>query len=105
MGSSSGDSSMVWVMTSSLAAAKAAQALHSGGYFANYLDLTREYTGVLAGLGNTIATLAGVMMPHYAAWTVEWTGGSYQLALLTLVAADVVVTIIIGFGMSVDCLD
>eukprot|EP01052_Picozoa_sp_SAG31_P017752 SAG31_NODE_1228_length_9228_cov_5.337386_4_plen_442_part_00 len=97
--------STVWLLTTSLAAAKASQALHAGGYFANYLDLTREYTGLLAGLGNTIATVSGIFMPQYAAWTFELSGGSYQPAILSLVVADIAAAVLIHLGMSVDCLD
>ena len=40
-------------------AQEASQALHSGGYYSNYLDLTSEYAGALSGFGNTLATGLG----------------------------------------------
>merc|ERR1712137_898128 len=47
--------------------AKAVQSFHAGGYFANYLDLTRDYAGMLTGVGNSIASSAGVAVPQFIA--------------------------------------
>ena len=46
-------------VTAALAVSEASQALHSGGYYSNYLDLTQEYAGALSGFGNTLATGLG----------------------------------------------
>ena len=46
----------IWGVTAALAVSEASQALHSGGYYSNYLDLTSEYAGALSGFGNTFAT-------------------------------------------------
>ena len=37
------------VFTVVIGMSEASQALHSGGYYANYLDLSREYAGLLSG--------------------------------------------------------
>ena len=85
--------------------AKAAQALHANGYYANYLDLTVESTGVLCGLGNTIATSAGVATPLFAAWSFDYAGESWIPIVLALVVIDLIAVAAISFGMSVECLD
>lgn len=46
-----------------LVAASASAGLHSCGFKANYLDLTTEHSGALAGVGNTLASVASAAMP------------------------------------------
>jgi len=84
---------------------KVSQAFHAGGYFANYLDLTRQYSGALSGVGNTLATTAGVVFPRLASWTLEATDGQWLPLFASLVCMNLVAMLAIATGLSVDCLD
>mmetsp|Transcript_63782 Transcript_63782/g.161631 ORF Transcript_63782/g.161631 Transcript_63782/m.161631 type:complete len:456 (+) Transcript_63782:65-1432(+) len=84
---------------------KASQAFHAGGYYANYLDLSQNYSGILTGVGNTVATAAGVAFPRFASWSLEGSDGSWLLLVLSLMFMDVLAIIAIPCGMSADCLD
>jgi len=91
--------------TTIFAFSKATQAVHAGGYFANYLDLTRNYSGALSGVGNTVATLAGVLFPRLASWTLEATGGHWMPLVGSLLSVNCVAMLAISSGLSVDSLD
>eukprot|EP00441_Pelagodinium_beii_P036049 CAMPEP_0197632488 /NCGR_PEP_ID=MMETSP1338-20131121/9213_1 /TAXON_ID=43686 ORGANISM="Pelagodinium beii, Strain RCC1491" /NCGR_SAMPLE_ID=MMETSP1338 /ASSEMBLY_ACC=CAM_ASM_000754 /LENGTH=497 /DNA_ID=CAMNT_0043204053 /DNA_START=133 /DNA_END=1626 /DNA_ORIENTATION=- len=91
--------------TTIFALSKASQAVHAGGYFANYLDLTRNYSGALSGVGNTVATLAGVIFPRLASWTLEATGGHWMPLVGSLLSVNCMAMVAISTGMSVDSLD
>lgn len=83
---------------------KVSQSMHAGGYFANYFDLTRKYAGALTGIGNTLATLAGLIFPLLASGQVDAELG--WIHLIGVVAAmNAVAIAAISQGLSTDCLD
>jgi len=78
--------------TIAFALSRAVQAFHSGGYFANYMDLTQDYVGMLNGVGNTLASVAGIVVPHFVTFNLgissdNWLpiiGGGMVLNLLAV---------------------
>eukprot|EP00927_Polykrikos_kofoidii_P042426 TRINITY_DN36366_c0_g1_i1.p1 TRINITY_DN36366_c0_g1~~TRINITY_DN36366_c0_g1_i1.p1 ORF type:complete len:469 (-),score=84.77 TRINITY_DN36366_c0_g1_i1:71-1417(-) len=58
-----------------LTMAAAVQSCHNAGFKSNYGDLTKEYSGMLAGLGNTFASVASFLSPVLGARTLEAFGG------------------------------
>ncbi|CAE7683074.1 PHT4 [Symbiodinium sp. CCMP2592] len=94
-----------WAFTTIFGICKVSQAFHAGGYFANYMDLTRQYSGALSGVGNTLATTAGVGFPRLASWTLETTQGQWMPLFISLVSMNLLAMLAIGTGLSVDCLD
>lgn len=89
-----------------LGCSKATGAMHAGGYFANYLDLSQKYSGILTGVGNTVATASGVFFPRFASWSLEYSSSSGWLLLLGSVAfMDFIAILAIPIFMSADCLD
>jgi MFS family permease len=87
------------------AVSKGTMCLHAGGYFANYLDLTQEYSGALAGFGNTFATVAGLTFPKVASWALERTSANWVPLVCSVVLMNLLAMIGIIAGMSVDSLD
>jgi cyanate permease len=49
-------------------------ALHPSGFKANYMDVTRAHSGVVSGIGNTIASLASSIGPIAVAKMKDSTG-------------------------------
>lgn len=56
--------------------ASAAQAFHNAGFKSSYGDLSRQYSGLLRGLGNTVGTASSFVVPLLAAGLLERGGGS-----------------------------
>ncbi|KFD58629.1 hypothetical protein M514_00322 [Trichuris suis] len=42
--------------------------LCGGGFFVNYLDLCPQYTGLVFGISNTLATIPGILGPNITGW-------------------------------------
>jgi len=97
--------SMPLAFTVPFALVKASQAFHAGGYFANYLDLTADYSGILAGVGNTVATAAGILFPRFASWSLELSSGDWLPIVVSLMLLDVAAIAAILLGLSVESLD
>jgi hypothetical protein len=87
------------------ALSKATQSFHSGGYFANYLDLTRNYTGMLTGIGNTVATCAGLVVPQFIAQSLQIDDRNWLPVMAGMIFINVIAIALVGKGMSVTCLD
>lgn len=87
------------------ALSKASQAFHSGGYFANYLDLTRDYAGILTGVGNTMASCAGVVMPMFISSSLEHDDKNWSPVVFGLVFIDLVAIVLVTKSMSAESLD
>lgn len=87
-----------------LCVGKVSQSMHAGGYFANYFDLTREYAGALTGVGNTLATTAGLVFPMLASGYVDSDVG--WLHLLAIVAGmNLLAIAAVSSKLLVDSLD
>lgn len=87
------------------ALSKAVQAFHAGGYFANYLDLTRNYAGMLTGIGNTVASCAGVFVPQFIAQSLQSDDTNWLPVIAGLIFINVVAIALVAKGMSATCLD
>mmetsp|Transcript_87136 Transcript_87136/g.246750 ORF Transcript_87136/g.246750 Transcript_87136/m.246750 type:complete len:466 (+) Transcript_87136:55-1452(+) len=88
-----------------LGCSKASAAMHAGGYFANYLDLSQNYSGILTGVGNTVATASGVFFPLFASWSLEFSRSGWLLLLASLAFMDLIAISAIPLFMSAECLD
>jgi hypothetical protein len=88
-----------------LGCSKASAAMHAGGYFANYLDLSQNYSGILTGVGNTVATASGVFFPRFASWSLEFSSSGWLILLASLAFIDFIAISAIPLFMSADCLD
>jgi len=95
----------VIAFTMIFALCKLTQAFHSGGYFANYLDVTQAHVGLLTGAGNTLASLSGIFVPRFIAVQLEHDSTNW----LPIAAAGIVTNIVaiswVCIGMSTNCLD
>jgi len=94
----------VMAFTSVLCIGKVSQSMHAGGYFANYYDLTRRYAGALTGVGNTLATLAGLTFPMVASQHVDTDLGWAYLCVL-VICLNLLAIVAISRSLSVTCLD
>ena len=82
----------VWWSTLLFSLANAFFGLAPSGFKANYLDITEEYVGIIAGYGNTLGTVASFIQPKLLARILEATGatsestatGSWSLVLATV---------------------
>ena len=52
--------------------------LAPSGFKANYLDITEEYVGIIAGYGNTLGTVASFVQPKLLARILDATGATAQ---------------------------
>ena len=52
--------------------------LSPSGFKANYLDITEEYVGIIAGYGNTLGTVASFVQPKLLARILDATGATAQ---------------------------
>lgn len=85
--------------------AKAAQAFHAGGYYANYLDLTRNYAGMLTGIGNTIASTAGIIVPRFVAFNLQDGRGNWMPVMVAMLVLNIAAMAMCAKFMSTECLD
>ncbi|KAL1529108.1 hypothetical protein AB1Y20_000068 [Prymnesium parvum] len=60
-----------WGPTLAFTLANAMNALHPSGFKANYMDVSINSGGIVAGVGNTIASLASYAGPLLVAWLLE----------------------------------
>ena len=58
-------------------------------YQASYMDLTVRHTGLLMGVGNTIATLPSFVSPLLTARMLDETGGSWTTLFYALAACNI----------------
>jgi len=98
---------VMWPLAYTLlfALSKGVQAFHSGGYFANYLDLTRKYTGMLTGIGNTVASFSGVVVPQFIARSLEGADSNWLPVIAGLISINMMAIAAVTKGMSTHCLD
>jgi len=85
--------------------AKSSQALHAGGYFANYLDLTRNHAGMLTGVGNTVASIAGIVVPRFVALNLNQGNANWGVVMMAMIALNLVAALTLANFMSTDSLD
>lgn len=93
------------IFTFVFALSKAVQALHAGGYFANYLDLTQNYAGMLTGVGNTLASVAGILVPKFVALNLQDGREDWLPVLIGLMTLGFAAMLFLAKFMSTDCLD
>jgi len=73
-----------WVPTALFSMANAFFGLAPSGFKSNYLDITEEYVGVIAGYGNTLGTVSSVIGPKITAWTLIQTDQNWNIVLGTV---------------------
>jgi len=97
----------VWPIayTSLFMLSKGVQAFHAGGYFANYLDLTRNYAGMLTGVGNTVASCAGVVVPQLISISLQSSDTNWLPVFAGLIFINTFAIVLITQCMSTHCLD
>jgi len=85
-----------WATTVLFSLANAFFGLAPSGFKANYLDITEEYVGLVAGYGNTLGTVASFVQPKLLARILDATGatavstatGSWTLVLATVATSN-----------------
>lgn len=82
-----------WVSTIVFSIANACFGLAPVGFKSNYLDVTEEYVGIVAGYGNTLGTMASIVGPKITAATLERTNQNWNLVLWTVCAVNVLVSL------------
>ena len=77
-----------WVSTALFSIANAAFGLAPTGFKSNYLDVTQQYVGIVAGYGNTLGTVASIIGPRVTAATLVRTKGNWYAVLWTVCATN-----------------
>lgn len=72
------------------------QAFHNAGFKSSYGDLSQEYSGLLRGLGNTLASASSFAVPLLAAFLLESQGGSTERAAWQTVFQSVFICSVFG---------
>merc|ERR1712008_233033 len=93
--------------TAALTTAMGFAGLHPSGFKANYMDVTTTQSGVVSGIGNTIASIASSLGPLVVARQRLQSGGSWDsafssTALLCLLGALVFCTLSSTVPIEVD---
>jgi sugar phosphate permease len=78
-----------WVSTILLSLTNACFGFAPSGFKANYLDITEDHVGILAGYGNTLGTVASVLGPKLTSWQLIFTNQNWQLVMWTVCAVNV----------------
>lgn len=79
--------------------------MHSCGYKANYMDLTKDYSGLFMGFGNTFATLGNYIMPLAVGSALRAFSGDWTPAFQCICFLDICAALAALFGTSVDRID
>jgi len=79
-----------WVSTALFSLCNVGFALAPTGFKSNYLDITQQYVGIVAGYGNTLGTLASIVGPKLTAWTLEATQQNWYVVIGMVCAANMV---------------
>jgi sugar phosphate permease len=77
-----------WVSTVLFSLANAFFGLAPSGFKANYLDITEDYVGIVAGYGNTLGTCASFLGPKVTSWQLVNTGQNWHIVLGTVCAVN-----------------
>jgi len=91
--------------TAAFALSRAVQAFHSGGYFANYMDLTQDYVGMLNGVGNTLASLSGIVVPQFVTFNLEISSDNWLPIITGGVGLNLLALSVVSRFMSTASLD
>jgi len=91
--------------TVTFALSRAVQAFHSGGYFANYMDLTQDYVGMLNGVGNTLESLAGIIVPQFVTFNLGISSDNWLPIIAGGVSLNLLAISMISCFMSTASLD
>jgi predicted MFS family arabinose efflux permease len=90
------DSEQKWLAVGCLIAATGLSGFALSGYAVNHIDISPEYSGVLMGLSNCIATIPGIVGVYVTGPIVQGTGswiGVWILAASIYVAGAIIFTI------------
>jgi cyanate permease len=72
--------------------------LHAMGYYHGYTEVGGNNSGLLSGIGNQIANLAGLFVPYLSVALKDWTGSWFwsfgQVAVISIVSFVVYVPLI-----------
>jgi len=71
--------------TAALVISKSAASCHAAGFKSNYLDISKRYTGTIAGVGNTLATLSSTVAPLVAGTVIQASGWNAMFLMCLLV--------------------
>ena len=75
--------------------------LSPSGFKANYLEITEEYVGIIAGYGNTLGTVASFVQPKIIDYVLSTTG-SWAIVLATVCAVNTAASINYALHATVD---
>ena len=79
-----------WISTAVFSMANGFFGLAPTGFKSNYLDVTQQYVGIVAGIGNTLGTVASIVGPKITAATLVRTDGNWYAVLWTVCAVNLV---------------
>jgi len=93
-----------------VALASGLHSCHVAGFKSSYTELSRAYSGVLSGLGNTFGSLSSFVVPLIGAAVLEAYGGSQNLTAWRMVfgtafAAGALGAVLYAALVSTECLD
>lgn len=91
--------------TAWLTVAAAVSGFHACGLKANYLDLTRAHSGILAGVGNTLASLGSAAGPVITSSVLASYPGAWEALFSGIFALNLAGTAVAGLLLSVNNLD
>jgi len=81
-----------WFSTGLFSAALAGTGFHAESFRANYLDVTREYVGLVSGVGNCLSSFSAMLAPFAVGRIIRKSAGDWSpvwrlSALASLIAA------------------
>jgi len=93
------------VCTAWLTVAAAVSGFHACGLKANYLDLTTAHSGLLAGVGNTLASLSSAAGPVITSAVLASHPGAWEALFGVIFCLNLAGTVVVGTLLSVSSLD
>ena len=86
----------LWAITAVLTVSHMFYGCSPSGYKANYLDVTVEYTGLVSGIGNTVATVMSGCSPMLVSTILQSTDGSWGAVFASIFASNAATALLFG---------
>lgn len=93
-----------WVITAALSLVQAMLCLHGLAFKVSYIELTNQYSGLVSGVGNTLATFASFAGPLLTASVLE-RYHSWPLMFAIMFLFNVFAAVVYGSLISTRCVD
>lgn len=85
-----------WLSTGLFSAALVGSGFHAESFRANYLDVTRQYVGLVSGVGNCLSSVAAVLAPFVVGTIVQRNSGDWAPVWRLTASLSVVAGLVFG---------